>query len=307
MSFKQKHCNSCKVCYNNIGDVMAMQNNMKIYRVFDSDDLHLHYAKGPSIESGREFHTYHEMLYIPEIEGKFITENGELTLTDGCLLLIPGESFHHLIIGDPEKYTRFCINFEEICGLEEVTETCMQNICVIKNPGDKIISLFSRIPEILSEKDDDKRILIHAVFSEILVYLKKVLNRRTEISPRSTDSAVYKALKFINRNYCSPINLNIIAKAAGISQSSLSHIFKRDLNTSVYKYITDKRMTAAQRLLKSGLSPSAAAFECGYSDYTVFYRAYKKYYGISPEQSRSKNIFSNYFTTKNKCLRPRDL
>lgn len=271
---------------------------MEIYRVFDSDSLHLHYAKGPSIESGREFHTYHEILYIPEIEGRLITENGELTLADGCLLLIPKESFHHLIISEPEKYTRFCISFEEIRDLEEVTETCMQDICVIKNPGNRIVSLFSRIPEILSENDDDKRILIHAVFSEILVYLKKELNRRIEISPRSTDSAVYKALKFINRSYCSPINLNMIAKAAGISQSSLSHIFKRNLNTSVYKYITDKRMTAAQRLLKSGSTPSAAAFECGYSDYTVFYRAYKKYYGISPEQSGSKNVSLNHLTTK---------
>ena len=275
-----------------------MQSDMEIYRVFDSDSLHLHYAKGPSIESGREFHTYHEILYIPEIEGRLITENGELTLADGCLLLIPKESFHHLIISEPEKYTRFCISFEEIRGLEEVTETCMQDICVIKNPGNRIVSLFSRIPEILSEKDDDKRILIHAVFSEILVYLKKELNRRIEISPRSTDSAVYKALKFINRSYCSPINLNMIAEAAGISQSSLSHIFKKNLNTSVYKYITDKRMTAAQRLLKSGSTPSAAAFECGYSDYTVFYRAYKKYYGISPEQSGSKNVSLNHLTTK---------
>ena len=90
----------------------------------------------------------------------------------------------------------------------------------------------------------------------------------------------------------------MIAEAAGISQSSLSHIFKRNLNTSVYKYITDKRMTAAQRLLKSGSTPSAAAFECGYSDYTVFYRAYKKYYGISPEQSGSKNAYPNHLTTK---------
>lgn len=169
-------------------------------------------------------------------------------------------------------------------------------------PGNRIVSLFSRIPEILSEKDDDKRILIRAVFSEILVYLKKALNRRIEINPRSTDSAVYKALKFINRSYCSPINLNMIAEAAGISQSSLSHIFKRNLNTSVYKYITDKRMTAAQRLLKSGSTPSAAAFECGYSDYTVFYRAYKKYYGISPEQAGSKNASPNHLTTKKLVL-----
>lgn len=273
-----------------------MKNNLTVCKVYNGDDLHLHYAKGPSVESGREFHTYNEILYIPKINGRLITEGGEFTVTDGCLLLIPKESFHHLIISEPEKYTRFCINFDEINGLEEITETCMRDICVIKNPSEKIISLFGSLPEIFSETDNDKRILFHAVFSEILVYLKKELDRRVEIKPHSSDSAVGRALKFINKNYCSPINLNMIAESIGISPSSLSHIFKSSLNTSVYKYITEKRMAAAQRFLKNGAPPSAAAYMCGYSDYTVFYRAYKKLYGISPEQARDKSCLFNHFT-----------
>lgn len=70
-----------------------MKNNLTVCKVYNGDDLHLHYAKGPSVESGREFHTYNEILYIPKINGRLITEGGEFTVTDGCLLLIPKESF----------------------------------------------------------------------------------------------------------------------------------------------------------------------------------------------------------------------
>lgn len=263
-------------------------NNMTVCKIYDDGNLHLHYAKGPSIESGREFHTYNEILYVPRINGRLITEDGEFALTNGCILLIPKESFHHLIIHNPDEYTRFCLNFGEINGLEEITNTCMRDICVIENPGEKTISLFGSLPEILSESDGDKSVLIPAVFSEIMVYLKKELNRRVEIKHRSSDSAVSAALKFIGKNYCSPINLDMIAESIGVSPSSLSHIFKASLNTSVYRYITNKRMMTAQRFLSSGISPAAAAYKCGYSDYTVFYRAYKKYYGISPEQTKRK-------------------
>ena len=65
-------------------------------------------------------------------------------------------------------------------------------------------------------------------------------------------------------------------------------MFKTALNTSVDQYITNKRMITAQRFLSAGVSPTATADACGYSDYTVFYRAYKKYYGVSPAQAKRK-------------------
>ena len=261
---------------------------MTVCQSYDDDHLHLHYAKGPSLESGREFHTFHEILYIPEIDGRLITEGGEFALADGCLLLIPRERFHHLILHHPEGYTRFCFHFEQLGGLEKITEACMREVCVIEKPGERIVSLFGRLPDILAEAEDDKRILIQAVFSEILVYLKKDLNRRIEVRPYGSDSAVCRALTFIGRNYRGPIDLHMIADSVGMSPSSLSHMFKTALNTSVYQYITNKRMITAQRFLSAGVSPTATADACGYSDYTVFYRAYKKYYGVSPAQAKRK-------------------
>lgn len=266
------------------------ENKAYICKTYSSEDLYLRYAKGPSIENGREFHTYNEILFIPEINGKLITENGDFKICDGSLIVIPKEAFHHLEITCPDRYTRFCFNFENIRGLDEAIEACTQKICVIEKPGEKITALFNSMLSIFDESEADKGILIHAVFSEILIYLKKELKYGTVTKSRDENSVIYKALKYINKNYCNNISISDISESLNISPSSLSHIFKKSLNISVYKYITDKRMVLAKKLLNSGTPPTAVCDKCGYTDYTVFYRIYKKHYGISPKKTGKSNI-----------------
>ena len=60
------------------------------------------------------------------------------------------------------------------------------------------------------------------------------------------------------------------------------HKFKAVTGGSVYGYINQKRLTSALAMLRKGASASDAAKECGFSDYTVFYRSFKKMYGFSP-------------------------
>lgn len=220
-----------------------------------------------------------------------ITENGKTDIKSGTLLIIPRESFHCLIVDNPNEYTRFCFNFDVPKGLEEAVETRIQSICIVEKPSERTVSLFKKLPEIFSESESDKIILISAVFSEILVCLKKELKHGMQIKPKNSNPIINNALYYINKNYRNPIGLNEIAENLKISSSTLSHVFKRNLNISVYKYITDKRMLSAQRLIESGVPPTAAAYSCGFTDYTVFYRAYKKYYGVSPKEAVNRGFF----------------
>ena len=45
-------------------------------------------------------------------------------------------------------------------------------------------------------------------------------------------------------------------------------------------------MQAAKEKISSGLSAKAVCEECGFTDYSSFYRAFKGDYGISPRQFR---------------------
>ena len=74
-----------------------------------------------------------------------------------------------------------------------------------------------------------------------------------------------------------------------VSPSTLTHSFKKDMNISVYRYILKKRLVLAQQKILSGEPAQKAALDCGFNDYSGFYKQYKKTFGIAP--SRQENFF----------------
>ena len=85
------------------------------------------------------------------------------------------------------------------------------------------------------------------------------------------------------------INLNQIAETMQVSVQYLATYFKNKKNTTLLKYITQKRMNYAKKLLcESSLTLGDIALKVGYTDASVFAKAFKKAEGITPGQYRTK-------------------
>lgn len=91
---------------------------------------------------------------------------------------------------------------------------------------------------------------------------------------------------FIEQNYSKRITLDDLAKRFYVSSSSISHLFKKKLGVSVYRYITQRRLIAAKELITRNEPLEVVAEAVGFSDYSTFFRAFKQEYGISPKQYR---------------------
>ena len=59
-------------------------------------------------------------------------------------------------------------------------------------------------------------------------------------------------------------------------------LFKAQTGCTVHNYIRQKRLVLAARLIREGMSASAAAAECGFVDYSAFHRAFTKTFRVSP-------------------------
>ena len=108
-------------------------------------------------------------------------------------------------------------------------------------------------------------------------------------------TAVLNAIRFINENLYSPIAIDEIAKACMISPSSLAHLFKKELGISPYKFIVKKRLISAYQRIQEGEPATLAAIECGFNEYSGFYKQYKKMFGVSPNGQSSVKINDNSF------------
>lgn len=115
---------------------------------------------------------------------------------------------------------------------------------------------------------------------------KEVFNPGTT---KMTPSQIAELLKdFLVENYAQDINLNLIANNLNYSSSYLTKIFCQVYNCTPSKYITNLRITYAQRMLLHNpeLSIRQIGEMVGYHDQGYFSRIFKKQTGLSPFEYR---------------------
>jgi LacI family transcriptional regulator len=102
-----------------------------------------------------------------------------------------------------------------------------------------------------------------------------------------------KALLFLNENMERPVSATAIAKAVGVSSTTLRTAFRKALGTSLGKYALSVRMREAKRLmLEERFSVKEVAARTGFSSQAYFCYAYRTFYGHPPSQSRNaKRVF----------------
>ena len=89
-------------------------------------------------------------------------------------------------------------------------------------------------------------------------------------------------IDYIGQNISLISDLSFIEAVFHYSNSHVNRIFRKTLGVSVWQYITAKRLDLAYNLIADGYSVKSAAIRCGFNDYSVFYKSFVKYFGMTP-------------------------
>lgn len=259
-----------------------------------SGNIGFWYSKGNSVMRGKEFHTYHEILYIHRARGVLYTETRRFKLTPDMLILIPKETFHSFVFENEREYTRCRIALPESERFSELCQACMEGVQVFFVPSDGICALFSEMTGAFSADFDkfysesDRVLLLESVLIRLLLALKREKPCPDPEKEDSDRALIAAALAFIGENYTKDINVESVASALYVSRSKLSHSFAAKLGISVHRYILDKRLLQAHLMIKNGSTPGEACAATGFGDYSSFYRHYRNRYGHMPSEKADK-------------------
>ena len=109
----------------------------------------------------------------------------------------------------------------------------------------------------------------------------------TELLPSTLDLPI----TYLKDNLASKIQVEEVAKYAGMSVSALESKFKKLTNDSIYNYLIRLRMEKAKKLLtETNYAVTEIAQRCGYENLFYFCNSFKKYVGMTPTKYRQTNL-----------------
>ena len=110
-------------------------------------------------------------------------------------------------------------------------------------------------------------------------------------APALPHPALRQAIEYLNRNLMrSDCSVATTAEASGISTGHLNHLFRQYLGCAPRRYLIEKRLALACRLLKNPYwNVAEVADRAGFADSAYFCRQFKLHYGIQPGSYRRRH------------------
>lgn len=104
---------------------------------------------------------------------------------------------------------------------------------------------------------------------------------------RDEKELVQQAEIYVEDHLDQPLSVNDVADALFVSANYLSRLFKNKHGLSLKQYIVNRKMEAAQILLKTTSLPiGTVASKMGYDNFSHFSQVYRKTMGVSPTDER---------------------
>lgn len=244
-------------------------------------------------------HPYYEVYFFPEENTSIFIQNKIYKLWKDDVVILPPEILHRVIIHNPSetyRYFSFRISreyYDKLLQLSKDYEYIIQSALerqqyIYHNTQVEFCSIQSQILYLLEEIYGDqygKETKIFIGICDLILLLNRIAYKQNHPQKIKEEQNLYRnILEYINNNLSRELSLEYLAGEFLVSKYHIAHIFKKNTGISIHQYIMKKRLTACKKAILSNLSISKAYLMFGFKDYSSFYRAFKKEFGISPKE-----------------------
>ncbi len=243
-------------------------------------------------------HDKPEIYYFISGNVAYYVEGNEYTLHKGDIMIMRPSEAHNPHIRGSEPYERVSIHFpvsiikdfdssgELMRPFYERKLGTLNKYSLEEFDNNLCAQCFEGISEGKLPLELDVKAKLLAILTEIYkAYIAKL--EKGDAATQNNDISV-RLINYINRHLFEELSLESIGARFYLSPSQINRIFNRATGSSIWKYITVKRLLSAREKILSGEGAIKASSECGFKEYSSFYRLYRKYFGVSPKRENSQ-------------------
>ena len=271
-----------------------------------SRDFELYYYENKDLAKVEAHsHNYYEFYFF--VEGDVSMQIGKQTyhVRSGDLMLIPSHTPHRTIVHSTKNpYRRFVFWIsKELC--EHLSQRSASYTYLIQRVEARKDYLFhmdpvafntlqSKMIRILEEMHAErfgKEEQISLYISDFLLHINRLTYEKMEPKPLSLNTSLYSNLvEYIEQHLDDDLSLERLAEEFYVSKYHIAHVFKENVGLSIHQYITKKRLALCQEAIRAKMNITEVYHTYGFGDYSSFYRAFKKEFGISPKDFRDVQL-----------------
>ncbi len=181
--------------------------------------------------------------------------------------------------------------------LKPFTDTVRYVFPIFDECLDHLKRLFSMLENELKEQPDWYwSCRSRSYFMEMMLILERTYgligqNDSVGNANRILNPHLRKAVIYIENHYREEISLDDVVKAASFSHSSLTQLFKKELEMTPIEYVWHHRLVVAKRFLEfTDLPVKEIASRCGFKTTQHFSRRFEERFGCNPTAFRTAAV-----------------
>ena len=241
-------------------------------------------------------HTFYELLYCcNDCGAEYLVGADRYRLQKGDIVFVPPGISHRPLLPEQmaEPYERYVlwISQEFIDLFAETLGTGSEKISysTLLRTGDTKWELlggyFRRgVWEAEHQAPGWQAAIVGNTITLLTLMGRSIQERTASVLTAEKPDLLNEVLAYIELHLNEKITLEETAKYFYVSVSTITQLFRQKMGTSFYRCVTQRRLIAAKVRIGNGESLEDVSHAVGFADYSSFYRAFKKEYGITPRQ-----------------------
>ncbi len=226
-------------------------------------------------------------------------------MAQGDFMLVPPGISHHALMDNPDKnYRRFVFWISKECCASLMQESVDYMYLIQRAEAfHKYIYhltpaqfhlVESRFLRLLEEIAADRYGSVAArriCLCDLILTVNRIIYDEEHKNTGSDEMSLFQnILSYIENNLEDVLSLDDIANQFFVSKYYVAHLFKDTLGISLHQYIIKKRLAECRDAITNGDSISKTYEKFGFRDYSSFFKAFRKVYGMSPKEYQ--NLYS---------------